>query len=111
MTRLQALTELRDRVRVGECPMWTQITGGIGLRPDNRHLSFYEAFNGSLDAAKALHEAVLPGWRWALTRDTANVYLTDRPYDGFIHSGSCDGKPARAWLLAIIAALIAQETP
>ena len=27
-------------------------------------LTFYEAFSGSLDAALALKEALLPGWKW-----------------------------------------------
>ena len=60
------------------------------------------AFRGSLDAALALHEALLPGWRWDL--------------DAACNAGvwnSCDllpaitgeaNTPARAWLLAILRA-------
>lgn len=72
----------------------------------------YEAYRGSLDAAKNLHEAVLPGWWWV---------KPDRVESGTIHVVGPDngdyypsavGKhpdPARAWLIAILKALIAQE--
>lgn len=61
------------------------------------------AYFGSLDAAKALHEAVLPGWEWHLGPSNAKIY----PYNGSplkSWSGMAD-TPARAWLLAIIRAL------
>ena len=60
------------------------------------------AYEGSLDAALALHEALLPGWRWDL--------------DAACNAGvwnSCDllpaitgeaNTPARAWLLAVLKA-------
>ena len=66
-----------------------------------------EAHNGSLDAALALHEALLPGWRWDL--------------DAACNAGvwnSCDllpaitgeaNTPARAWLLAILRAYRSME--
>ena len=62
----------------------------------------HQAYHGSLDAALALHEALLPGWRWDL--------------DAACNAGvwnSCDllpaiageaNTPARAWLLAILRA-------
>jgi hypothetical protein len=56
------------------------------------------AYNGSLDAAKALHEEVLPGWNHIVCRD-------------YVYVGSFQGKsdnPARAWLIAILKALIAE---
>lgn len=62
------------------------------------------AYEGSLDAALRLHEALLPGWRWnawavggaTVWNDIANVYTAD------------DHIPARAWLLAILKALKAK---
>ena len=69
------------------------------------------AYNGSLDAAKALHEAVLPGRFWY--RQGFVMYVTDdctgwgsKPH----FSSRNDTNPARAWLIAIIKALIAEET-
>ena len=63
----------------------------------------YEAYAGSLDAAKRLHEAVLPGWEWRL-RDAGRAWvwrtLTDQKYS----DGDTD-ITARAWLLAILRAL------
>jgi hypothetical protein len=66
--------------------------------------------DGSLDAAIALHEAVLPGWSWSTATDAHNKrwfvvgdnvdYETDEIY----HKIS-----ARALIIADIDALIAQE--
>lgn len=66
-----------------------------------------------LDAAKALHEALLPGWGWSVS-DTGDVTLwppglTDEQNAGAVEV-SGDMAPARAWLLAILDALIAKET-
>lgn len=61
-----------------------------------------EAYRGSLDAAKALHEAVLPGWGWAATQVGANV---EGPTEFYSDDATT---PARAWLIAILKALIAQ---
>lgn len=68
------------------------------------------AYNGSLDAALRLHEALLPGWRvhdfsqystfWAV------VLNGDAP-PHFFH-GKAE-TPARSWLLAILRAVKAQE--
>lgn len=65
------------------------------------------AYAGSLDAAKALHDAVLPDWHWGLFGRTANVFKMDRPHDGQSHSAEHDNI-ARAWLLAILKALLSQ---
>lgn len=60
------------------------------------------AYNGSLDAALALHEALLPGWRWDLdASSTAGVWNTSDTLPAITgHSPT----PARAWLLAILRA-------
>lgn len=63
----------------------------------------YEAFGGSLDAAKALHEALLPGWEYLLSASNAKVF----PYNGTAGASVKYGMaatPARAWLLAILRA-------
>ena len=70
-----------------------------------------KASQGSLDAAKAMHDAALPGWRalisahlaWVDIWDPTNTATINTP----IRAGATD--PARAWLMAILRALIAQE--
>ena len=69
---------------------------------------------GSLDAAKALHDAVLPGWAWSvktLATDSVQVW-TNRAYGlrepGFI--GTTKDNAASSWLLAILRALIAENS-
>lgn len=81
-------------------------------RPDYLHTDLcWKAFNGSLDAAKALHDAVLPDLLWDIWCGTdmngrryygCNIATVDTAY----HTD-----PARAWLIAILRALIAQATP
>ena len=73
---------------------------------DDRELwiDAFNAYNGSLDAALRLHEALLPGWRWnawavggaTVWNDIANVHTAE------------NSNPARAWLLAILRALKAK---
>ena len=82
------------------------------------------AYIGYLDSAKALHEAVLPGWSW-LVRTTddrdvafgncgpeckamANIWGAESPNEGGVHFHVFAATPARAWLLAILDALIAE---
>lgn len=64
------------------------------------------AYHGSLDAAKALHEALLPGWEWRLRVNMAWVWTTPSTIQGGdeIEDDSGAGLPARAWLLAILKA-------
>jgi hypothetical protein len=74
---------------------------------------FLRAYHGSPDAAKALHEAVLPGW------DVLNIGQDDC-YGWIVGVKKIDGgagvwwgrnwnNPARAWLLAILRAKINKE--
>ena len=66
----------------------------------------YEAFGGSLNDAKALHEALLPGWFPGLSQNVhsgfwfAWVQTKDEK-----HFSATEADPARAWLLAILRAL------
>ena len=102
MSKLQALTALRDKVKAGDHfpkGLRSNIFGHNG----NAKLCL-DAYNGSLDAAKALHEAVLPGWGYEICN---GAEVTLRQYSKkIIFKNVC---PARAWLLAILEALIAQE--
>ena len=81
------------------------------LATNFEHTRAWEAYLGSLDAAKALHDALLPGWDWSV----CNV----APDKGAADIGNGTGKlitaiadtPARAWLLAILRALKAKGDP
>lgn len=108
----QALRYLLVKVEAGE--------RGIGLNTvsvfgnTQSAMDAVDAFDGSLDAAKVLHEAVLPGWKFGMHEPQPGIYrayvckwslLRPMPttYDA--------ADPARAWLIAILRALIAQATP
>ena len=98
-----ALTRLADAVEAG-----TATTMGF---EDAGFDGWAElAYFGSLDAAKALHEAVLPAMFWNMGHlDAPSLGYVCTVADGhFADSPSWRGNamtPARAWLLAIIRAL------
>ena len=105
MTQLAALNEMAEKVEAGEKPP----TSGFVDEPmgPNTWGHSVVAFHGSLDAAMALHESVLPGWTWHLSMIGANVCFD--PVIGGGHEIYTDNdNPARAWLLAIICAKIAE---
>lgn len=86
-------------------------------RPAELHTDLcWKAFSGSLDAAKALHEAVLPdeGWEVYRTAKYPGMIPGSSSYKfaakvgwGTTHRGDAD-TPARSWLLAILRALAAE---
>jgi hypothetical protein len=93
----------------------------VGLIPNSDLYEFWidvwvnaeKAHSGSLDAAARLHKTLLPGWDWSVTsHDTATVWPRARvENEGWIE-GTWPGEPpnpARAWLLAILAALMKHE--
>jgi len=110
--RKQALMDLLDKVEWGECPHWQDAGKAIGINPDDRHLRVMGAYHGSLDAAKALHETVLPASASAVVDMEGDCDLYGGTGDGeweCSRSSSCQNNPARAWLIAILKALIAEE--
>ena len=101
-----ALTRLADAVEAG---MLNPVDLVI-LKP-NEHAHAWKAYNGSLDAAKALHDAMLPNCAWDIWR--VPVFDNDpRKYGCNIAAvdTAYAETPARAWLMAIIRAL-AQANP
>ena len=79
-----------------------------------------QAYHGSLDAALSLHRAVLPGWLWRkanwphkpLCIEVTSPVLSIFPEDDCACFETYEGEhddPARAWLIATLKALIAQE--
>ena len=105
--RKQALVDLRDKVKAGEVTGTDCcIASTMGWFGQTEH-HIAKSFHGSLDAAKALHEAVIPGFfvdisHWSMHEPMSIVTV------GNDFKGNAD-TIARAWLLAIIEALIMQE--
>jgi hypothetical protein len=117
-TRKGALIEQRDKVRAGEklhtYTLESMFDAGTAYLIKRAHLGF-------LDAAKALHEELLPGWAverlvmWPGLPAKVHLWGTHEFRGGRWHNQE-DGRVeaesetlARAWLLAILEALIAQE--
>lgn len=138
----KALSELLAQVEAGEWDFRAdaparQVFPYQSASAHDLGLTARAAFEGSLDAAKALHEALLTGWRVACIRegdkeDMAHhdceegdwfVNLFSEDYDAVswtageqtktdVLSGqqadAWSATPARAWLCAILSALIAE---
>lgn len=110
MTRLDALRTLLEQVEAGE---WKPPHGNYPPPLDGRA---WDAYKGSLDAAKALHEAVLPtyivdelsqnsrsmGWHVLIASEQGRYIYSHDKGTPFMDN------PARSWLAAIIRALIAE---
>ena len=114
------LTELRGRVAAGEATTMAFDDAFAGFPdtfiPDRAEQCYF----GSLDAAKALHEALLPGWEvnasmspcqggWETAINLWNGRMAPDSCEVIILDHEAD-TPARAWLLAILDALIAKDT-
>jgi len=117
MTKVEALRELLGKVEAGTIqdhphggmPLFTAMYKHFGgfERPIIWHdANAMGAYHGSLDAAKALHDAVLPGWTWRIM-GTGWCELFGPDGEGI--NGCAHNEPARAWLAAILKALIAIE--
>ena len=102
MSQLTSLVEMRDAIRIGS---WL---GDLGIFEHREHMFAFKAFNGSLDAARALHEELLPGWGKSWFQWDGNAIVEIWEYEDCEYKG-VDSDLARAWLLAILEALIAKE--
>jgi len=107
--RREALEALRDKVKAGEFDRWS-VNGAPLTAPQKAFVT--RAYHGSLDAAKALHDAVLPGWRYSITHGPSGdaAVVAKRLGEQVDTLGFATDNPARAWLIAILSALIS-ETP
>ena len=109
----QSLQELRDKVAAGElgARKWTPkelmvMQRALGPCPENAR----KAIEGSLDAAVAFLEAVLPGWDWEVSSGPEAIVKdmgSKEPVT--IYEAEAD-TPARALLLATLEALISGES-
>ena len=119
---MTALTDLRAKVAEGGnyAPIGMDQLAATAFPPENAYgkCTFHHvsrAFHGSLDAAKALHEAVLPDKGWHVEWVAKYPALAFKPAAWCASVGwgsrhaAYSTDPARAWLLAILDALIAKE--
>lgn len=122
MTKIEALTDLLAKVETGAFDSeptrprrwWFKKFAEVyklafGLH--NRDLEkVWDAYKGSLDAAMALHEAVLPGFFWQ-RQGFVMIVTNDHTGwgNGIYGKARDDTNPARAWLIAILKALIEKE--
>lgn len=113
-----ALQALLERVEAGDSRLaildaagkWAHAYGNVGL-----YLYVTDAHFGSLDAAKALMGAVLPGWGYAVSADyftgmrrsQARVSHLGLKYSAYIDDHSEIDRSARVLLICILRALIA----
>jgi hypothetical protein len=107
MTRRDALAALIAKVEAGSLvqPFLFQDVFNNQDAHKNCAGEAYEAYGGSLDAAKALHDAVLPEWQWG--RNMHGIWVA--PSHNTVGFYGTKEIPARALLLAILLALHAQE--
>lgn len=108
---MTALEELRDKVAAGTAIVENFCTPYTSRRHHEHEALAYRAYNGSLDAALALHNAVISeDWGYWIHKN-GQITLLDAVMSrsGAIVVKSENACPARAWLLAILDALIAQE--
>ena len=104
---MTALQELLEKVEAGGRFLLTPCHKTEQLGAGKAYLC-RDAYNGSLDAAKKLHEAVFDDYIFLVGINWAEIRLPHgfHSLHGFNVSNA---SPARAWLIAIIKALIAQE--
>ena len=104
MGDLRALIEAVEagEVRMSQCASAFPSESAGGLCTWHR---VWAAYNGSLDAALALHNALLPGWFPGMSQNIHHghwfAWVQNK---ASMHSTAQDNTPARAWLLAILRA-------
>jgi hypothetical protein len=117
MNEQESLTKLLANLKAGNSYDSDQLTNydnigvGFDFQEHYKHALVIHAWRGSLDAAKELHEAVVPEWRVThafglISGEMATFNLTHNEKISTYVSGK-SVNPARAWLIAIIEALIA----
>jgi hypothetical protein len=111
MSRLDALRTLKKAVEDGTATPFDFSTAlGKTVTATQCHRA-WSAYYDDLNAARALHDAVRPGWAWRLQQKQDGTFVCGIAFDGIWHASIIaeDAKPARALLLADIASLIDEE--
>lgn len=125
----EALRELLAKVEEGEVEGAFDIWFERGIYPISKTMApVYwagEAYGGNLNSAKLLHDAILTGW--SVEDMSQNGRVAGHPWGirlekwdarvggpvrsasaGWGYDSTPDNNPARAWLIAMIKALIAE---
>jgi hypothetical protein len=117
-TRKEALIKVRDGVKAGhELDGFTVSCAFPDWKPMEKwslmHLLEWACDPTdirAMGAVKALHNAVLPGWRIEVFNLDGEIVLRrNRPINRAYGDAMAFGCPARAWLLAVLSALISLE--
>lgn len=101
----QALIDLKAKVEAGAVVSWFEFVGDA-FKARWMQYDAYRAYEGSVDAALRLLEAVLPGWTCSLF--LFETVFVDNPSKGISVRVMITTTPARALLIAILSALISQ---
>jgi len=113
--RIEMLNVLLQKTEDGDLD-WPHVES-YGHHAVGNCTEVFSSYLGSLDAAKALHEAVVPGWTRAVdaTAPELGIEVKLYPPEDVLdedYSGPARGdhqlSEARAWLIAILKALIAE---
>ena len=99
---MTALDKLIEAVEAGEVSDWAFGSGYPRTVLGDKWETGMNAYCGSLDAALALHEALLPGWRARLDIGRRRRCWMISPDNQKLDAYGLT--PARAWLLAVLKA-------
>ena len=102
-----SIRELREAVEAGTIHI-SDTDAFISVSDDpHRIIDAHHAYRGSLDAAKRLHDVLLPNAEWfpkmSVHGPHGGILYRDRADDTGVQVNS--ENPARAWLIAILRAL------
>ena len=110
MNKIDALKALRDQIARGE---WTP---GVDIPHIETGLQYFAGFidyamtHGSLDEMQMLHNELLLGYTWRLELHDGHAYCAiQHPNSDREFWSKKQPTPARAWMVAILEALIARE--
>ncbi len=111
MSRLDALRALKNAVEDGTATYDHFNAVWPPQEDDTWRINWWawRACANDLNAARALHDAVRPGWAWG-RQWSGHMWIERVDLPGRSDRFQSDNpKPARAWLLAVIASLIDED--
>lgn len=121
MTDAPSKTPIRELIEAVEAGTSLPMDGSAYRLFGDGWLHVFDAYHGSLDAAKALHDALLPGWRMDALWQGGHLCSNENDWSCRLrcvseqrHAVENDERqalpnPARAWLIAILRAYEAQQ--
>lgn len=107
------MTDLEKLIASVEAGTWEDTSTGYRFAVNGwgNIIAARAAYDGSLDAAKCLHDALLPGWKWGAHEPRPGVFRAYvSPWSALrpVPDTAEADTPARAWLLSILKALKAK---